>query len=229
MLISAFILGLAGGMHCVGMCSPLVMVVNSRSNGRSVISTYNAGRIFTYGLLGLTASVVGIAIQLSNLQQFVSILIGTILLLVGIGTIKNVKIPFVTPFLIRAITLVKLYYGKALLKRGWAPVFAMGMLNGFLPCGLTYVAMSYGLVADSLFEGWMFMIVFGLGTMPAMVGSPWLIKYLSNRFQFRLSRFSSFLLIVASLLVIGRAVVPQVHGHEQTVVEGKADTEVLCR
>ena len=93
MWITALILGFAGSLHCVGMCSPLAMAV-SNVTPRALLNRfiYNMGRILTYGVLGASIGSLTMILPLSKYQNLVSILLGIILLFVGAGLMStNIK------------------------------------------------------------------------------------------------------------------------------------------
>src|SRR5687768_1776813 len=97
MLWTAFILGFAGSLHCMGMCSPLAMSVTSLSVN-VILSrfVYNMGRIITYGILGGVVASAGLGFPLTKYQNLLSILLGLSLLVVGLAGVSMFRVPFVT-------------------------------------------------------------------------------------------------------------------------------------
>lgn len=165
----AFFMGLFSSVHCVAMCGPLLLTVN-KMNGYSVIMLintiiYHLARILTYGVLGLVLGGFGFLAVLQGWQQGFSIATGIILLVFGVGYIlgTNNKMVKLQSFAIQPF--VKLV-GKWLNKPGG--VFFVGVLNGILPCGLVYVALASAMNSDSLVYSFLFMILFGLGTLPLL-------------------------------------------------------------
>src|SRR5688572_12798669 len=141
MLWTAFILGFAGSLHCMGMCSPLAMSVTNLS-ANVILSrfVYNLGRIMTYGIVGSVVASVGLGFPLTKYQNLVSILLGLSLLVVGLAGVSTFKIPFVTNALGSFSLLLKKLFSKFLQKRGYLSTFILGSLNGVLPCGLSFLA-----------------------------------------------------------------------------------------
>ncbi|MBK5280182.1 MAG: sulfite exporter TauE/SafE family protein [Bacteroidia bacterium] len=228
MLLTALILGFAGSLHCVGMCSPLIMAVTAKRPFIAQKLFYNTGRIFIYGGLGVIASTAGIFIHLSAYQQVLSFIIGGVLLIIGFGGITGVKIPFVSAGIVRFTIWLKMKFGYVLQHKGpWSSV-VLGMLNGLLPCGLTYLAMTYCLTLSTWWEGFLFMFFFGLGTWPVMLGATSLLGLSSVFIKRNLSRLTTILFLVSGCLLIGRAFF--IHDHQNVQQQSEfAQSEVICR
>jgi sulfite exporter TauE/SafE len=172
MLWTAFILGLFGGLHCAGMCGPIALAIPLREGRiQNVIhkSLYNTGRIVTYAILGVLAGLIGQSFNMAGWQQGLSVGLGVFLILVIIFSgFSNLDVPLVRPIL--ALTnSVKKSFSYFLRKRSFGSAFAMGMINGILPCGLVYVAMAASIAGGSIESGAAYMLVFGVGTVPVML------------------------------------------------------------
>jgi len=102
------------------------------------------------------------------------------------------------------ISLLKIYFGKFLSLKGSWTTFILGSLNGLLPCGLTYLALTYCLVLPSANAGFFFMLLFGLGTWPVMIGLTWIINRSMRKFNFSYHKISTAVLLVSGILLIGR-------------------------
>lgn len=161
-------MGITGSLHCAGMCGPIMMVMQfqflegwKRAAG---IAFYHVGRISVYAMLGALLFSIKSAFT-PQLQQYVSIILGSFLLLIGITTflpnIIKVKLPWTN--------LVTGSIGKFLAKPGLAALFMSGILNGLLPCGLVYMALSASLAAGNLLDAVAYMYAFGAGTVPVLV------------------------------------------------------------
>lgn len=173
----AFILGLVSSLHCVGMCGPLAMMVPGSRPGQSGISLrgvglpliYNLGRALTYGLFGLVFGLVGRGFAWFGWQQKISIALGLIILLSlvlpGLLQKANPLNHHIQNFMqgLRTRMAKLLFRGKP------GSVFAFGLLNGLLPCGMVYMALAGAMATGSAMEGGLFMFLFGLGTAPAMM------------------------------------------------------------
>jgi len=176
-LFSALSLGFLGSLHCVGMCGPISLALSSGKRqfwlGRLL---YNLGRTTTYVLLGLVVGIFGQSLSLAGLQQSLSIILGIswllILLLLPNWENRLLKLPFLKKFLIK----IKGGLSGLIQKRSIPLMYNAGIMNGFLPCGLVYVALSGAMASNSLEESLAFMALFGLGTIPAMLA----LSFFSN-------------------------------------------------
>jgi sulfite exporter TauE/SafE len=103
----------------------------------------------------------------------------------------------------------------------------MGTLNGLLPCGLVLIALSYCLTLQAPLEGFTFMMMFGAGTLPVMLGLTSIIPTLVKKFRFNMYYVTSGMLIVSGLVLIARVFIMHVP-HNANIQEGVIDI-VLCR
>lgn len=169
---AAFILGLVGSLHCAGMCGPLALALPRVSEGYGSFVAgrllYNIGRVVAYASIGLVFGLVGSSLALGGFQKWVSIGLGAILLLSAAGfTLKPVNASGW-----RLFRIVRGIFGKLLKTQSYAALFALGVVNGFLPCGLVYVAAAGVAAAGSLVGSVGGMVAFGLGTVPVMLVIP---------------------------------------------------------
>lgn len=200
---TAFLLGFAGSLHCMGMCSPLVALV-SRTRSMSKRIIYNLGRIVPYTILGGVAGAFGSLIHFSNLQFWFAIGFGIVMITLGFAG-GSFSFPLITPLVAKMISKIKMWFSFYLAKKNSASIFFLGMLNGFIPCGLTYIAASYCILLPDAFNGILFMITFGLGTFPAMIGSPWVISKLAILFSLNAKRMMAIVVVVLGCSIIARA------------------------
>ncbi len=187
-MLLAFLLGLTGSLgHCVGMCGGVALLVSRRgvaSGWRLLLA--HLGRITTYGLLGLTAGALGdtVRVALPGLHQLQGVLAlgvaGTAVYL-ALALLGRVPSPEI---LLAGLTrrwgrtfqhLTAATTADGARPTTVAPVFAIGLLWGFLPCGLVLTALLTAGVAGSPWHGTLTMLAFGLGTWPALLGVGWLM------------------------------------------------------
>lgn len=217
MFVTPFLIGLAGSLHCIGMCNPLVMAVSKA--GKNAIYrnlAYNAGRIFTYALLGVLISFIGMGLSLAGMQHGISIVAGIAILVIGFANIRITAPSFINKKLIKLTTVIR---GKFTLR----PVF-MGMVNGLIPCGMTLVALGYCVTLESPVEGFIAMIFFGLGTMPAMFGISAILKKIVTMLNLSYQRIQATLLILSGVILIGRGIT----NFEATGNHQKEEGIVVC-
>lgn len=225
---TAILMGLAGSLHCAGMCSPLAMAITSRKPFLQHKLVYNSGRIITYGLLGASAAAFGSLFSLTYYQTIISFGVGAIFLLLGMGAISGVNIPYLTVGLTRFTSYVKSLFGFWIQRKGIAAVFVMGMLNGLLPCGLTYLAMTYCFILPAAVDGFIFMLLFGLGTWPVMIGITWLMGIGFRKITLNYQKITTVVFILLGVWMVARGFMnPTAHQHQPLV--GTVPTEEpLC-
>lgn len=171
MFWAALVLGLIGSLHCLGMCGPLVAAISitDASRGKTVqnASIYHGMRILAYGVLGLLPGILGEGLKISGWQKDVSLWMGLAFILLFIWTVLS-KSSFHLGSVAAINHSVQNLMRPLLQREGHTRLMALGFLNGFIPCGMTYMAMASALAAPSLWESVVFMMVFGLGTTPAL-------------------------------------------------------------
>jgi hypothetical protein len=166
----AIALGLFGSLHCAAMCGPLLLAlpVAPGGPGRFIAGRliYQLGRVTTYCLLGLTGGLIGRSIFLVGLQRWLSIALGVAVLA---GFLLSKKLSVSAP-VVRLVGRLKAAMGSQFRQPGWRSLALLGLLNGLLPCGLVYVAVAGAVSRGNLAGGLVFMALFGLGTLPMMLG-----------------------------------------------------------
>ncbi|QJR79304.1 sulfite exporter TauE/SafE family protein [Alteromonas pelagimontana] len=212
-ILSAFLIGLAGGVHCVGMCggiaTALRVVTPPNANPWPYTLSYNIGRISSYTAAGAITGAIG---QISTsylpiagpvLAIFSSLMLLALACYLGqwwqglrvvekagsriwkrIQPISKRFLPFRTP-------LHALPYG---------------MIWGWLPCGLVYSTLTWALASGSAADGALVMLCFGLGTLPTLLaasaGAKWLVSGFRNpvfrqMIAFLLFAYASWLMVKA--------------------------------
>jgi len=225
MWLTALILGFAGSVHCLGMCTPLAMAVTSMRPA-AVLNriVYNAGRITIYSLAGALVASAGMIIPLYRYQNVFSIALGLTLLIVGLGGIKRLRIERWSR-VVQHITLkIKSMFAAQLTRKTRGAMFVLGALNGLLPCGLTLTALTWCITLRGPLDGFNFMLLFGAGTLPVMLGLTGILPALANKFNWNIQKLTTTVLIVSGCILIARVFfvhIPQ--GNEETLVE------IICR
>lgn len=207
--------GLLGGFgHCIGMCGPLVASYTLHDNaGRNVSSAYsfvphllyNIGRITTYtfigALMGFTGSFVNIAGKFAGFQNAVSVIAGVVMIIMGLGVAGILRsaayIEKHNGFILRAVKVV--LEGESV----WR-YYPLGILLGFLPCGLSYSAFIAAAGTGSLPQGLLFAFIFGLGTAPALLLFGLIINYLSAKVRGWVYKTGGLVIIGMGLYFIRR-------------------------
>ena len=183
MLYTAFVLGLLGSFHCIGMCGPIAFALplDRSSKGKMLFQTflYHLGRLITYSLIGVLFGLIGRGLFLSGIQQRLSILMGIIMIATVVIPVKVFNRFQITKPLYKIIGQVKKQLGLYLNKKSNKSIFLIGFFNGFLPCGLVYMALIGAVATSNTFLGASYMFLFGMGTIPMMT----LAVYAGNVFK----------------------------------------------
>lgn len=208
MLVSALILGLLGSLHCVGMCGPIAfMLPVDRSNSFkkvSQIGIYHFGRLLAYSIIGLVFGLVGKSLYIFGIQQQLSIIIGVLMIIVVLLPNKTIGKYNLSKPLYKIISKVKTGLGKALKKKTADTFLTIGFLNGFLPCGLVYMAVFGAVATGSLLQGSLYMILFGVGTIPLMTSAIYLGKFLNSTIKQRIQKAIPVFVVIIGVLFILR-------------------------
>ena len=174
MLYAAFILGLLSSLHCIGMCGPIAMMLPVERNNpaKKVLQllTYHCGRIAAYATIGLLFGLIGKGLFLAGMQQRLSIIMGFAMIAIAIVPEKIFsKYNFSKP-VFKILSEIRSTIGKRLKSKSFSSLFLIGLLNGFLPCGMVYAALFGAIAMENTGFGVLYMVLFGLGTVPLMSG-----------------------------------------------------------
>jgi sulfite exporter TauE/SafE len=200
--ISGLVIGIMGSLHCIGMCAPLSMVIHSPAMWKSRL-VYNSGRLLTYGFIGLLVGFIGQLVAMGGIQQVLSLMAGVVLLIAAFFPYLSKKLQSSPSWYNRLIAALKRAMGAYIRKRGWGSSLMVGMLNGLLPCGLVYLALAGAALAGSASGGMIYMLFFGLGTIPAMMLAPLIGKWLHQHLGFDLNKaFPVFLGILGFIFIL---------------------------
>lgn len=205
--IAVFLVGLLGGTHCVAMCGGIVGALSVQMPGQSarqwpIHLAYNLGRITTYTALGVFAGAIGSAGMLFGdvLPVQLALYVAANLMLILLGLYLTGITQLLAP-IERAGGIiwrrVQPLTARFLPARSVGRALPLGLLWGFLPCGLVYSVLTTALVTGSAARGGALMLAFGLGTLPNLMLAGMLFK------RFRDLTRDSRVRIVAGLLVLG--------------------------
>jgi sulfite exporter TauE/SafE len=208
MLYTAFIFGLISSFHCVGMCGPIAMMlpVDRKNEAKRVvqISLYHLGKLTAYGLLGLIFGLLGKSFYLAGLQQQMSIILGILMIVVAVVPEKMfAKYNFSKP-VYKIITKIKSSLGQHFKNKSYRSLFTIGLLNGFLPCGMVYVAIFGAIAMQSVSLGILYMILFGIGTIPLLTAVVYLSNILSLSFRKTIQNMIPLVAVIIGMLFIIR-------------------------
>ncbi|PIF01686.1 MAG: hypothetical protein CR994_00055 [Maribacter sp.] len=208
MLLSALALGLMGSLHCVGMCGPIAfMLPVDRGNSlKKIVQTalYHVGRLLAYGLIGLVFGLLGKGLYVFGMQQKLSIIIGVVMIIVVLTPYKTFGEHNFSKPIFRIVSKIKNRLGKELRKKSPDTFLTIGFLNGFLPCGLVYMALFGAIAMGSAIEGSLYMVLFGLGTVPLMTTAIYMSGFLQSSAKRRIRQLIPVFVVVIGVLFILR-------------------------
>jgi hypothetical protein len=222
LLALAFAGGLAGSLHCLGMCGGLVALVGrGPQTGAAAwrrVGLYNLARVNMLTALGAAAGAAGALVvawgPLDAAERVLAVVAGIVAVAVGLETL-GVLAPRGRWLASRLHRGVGSAVRELLASRSaWVPI-AFGTLNAFLPCHLIYAFLAMAAATGSVGRGALTMFAFGLGTVPAMMLAGRTAALLPARMGPRLVRVAGGLVVVVGLVTIARAFggPPALHVH----------------
>lgn len=206
-VISAILIGFAGSLHCAGMCGPLMLsALYDKNNSTLSVKrwvSYHAGRLSAYATWGMLFGMIGTSLTIFGWQQNISIALGVIIIITAISLMAFPNLEAI----IGNMIFFRLLKEKLITKYGLQKknnIFLKGILNGILPCGLVYMAMAGAIGMQNPFKGGLFMLLFGIGTLPVLfivliAGSK--ISYSLRKYFFA---FYPYMILIIGLLLIIR-------------------------
>lgn len=207
MLFSALIFGLLGSFHCIGMCGPIAFMLpvdREKPIKRFLqITSYHLGRLFTYSFIGLLFGFLGKGFYFFGFQQQLSIIVGLLMILVILFP-KILQRLSLSKKISTVILKIKNSLGKELRKKGNDTFFTIGFLNGFLPCGLVYMAIFGALTTSNAFTGSLYMFLFGIGTIPLMTAFVYLGNFTKGNFRKNIQKAIPVMVVFIGALFIVR-------------------------
>jgi sulfite exporter TauE/SafE len=164
----AVLMGLAGSLHCAGMCGPIVLVMPFQALSGfgkwTGIFLYHFGRVSVYAVLGLSLHSFTSLFR-PQWQQYISLILGGCLLISGLISFFSGRFRVRLPW----SDFVAGRLGRFMGSPRFSTLFITGALNGLLPCGLVYMALSMAVTAGTALQAMTLMFAFGLGTVPMLV------------------------------------------------------------
>jgi uncharacterized protein len=215
-LISAWLVGALGGLHCFAMCGGLLAAVAARDGStqplfpaRTVAArqlAYHAGRIATYALLGAAFGAAGAVVlkaaDLLPLQRALYLAANIFLLLLGASlALGTPGVPWLQRAGATAFGVV-LPIARPLLQRpGAAGRIALGLIWGLVPCALVYSVLPLALFAGGAWQGAAVMLAFGLGTLPNLLAAGVLLARAKRALEGKVLRYAAAAVLIAFALL----------------------------
>lgn len=207
-LWTAVTIGFFGSFHCLGMCGPIALALPGRGGAAGRFAAgrllYNFGRITTYSLMGALFGIFGHSAALAGLQQSLSIALG-ILIIAGV-LIQSPRLARWWQAWSSRMPFARLQQAirRQFSRQGMPALYTIGLLNGLLPCGFVYMGLAGSLTTGSVTGGALYMMLFGLGTFPAMFGIALAPDLLTFRMRARINRVIPYLTLSVGLYLVYR-------------------------
>ena len=187
-LFTAFLAGLMGGAHCIGMCGGLVAAMSLQGGQRQPFSFhlgYNLGRLASYTVAGALAGLIGSAALLSEqffpAQTVLFVLAQVMLILLGLYLAGlNQAVLWLEHAGGLLWKRLQPLFGHLLPIRSLGGALAAGAVWGWLPCGLVYSVLVSALASGNAGSGALLMLAFGLGTLPNLLAMGWAAERLRS-------------------------------------------------
>lgn len=207
-ITAPLLLGLLGSLHCFGMCGPIALAlpVNQFTPMKKhfAIFLYNIGRTLSYVVLGIIVGNIGELLVMSGFQRWLSITAGASIL-IGL-IIKYTSIIQIKPFgpFVNFINYIKAKLSLSLRHKSTLFFAITGFLNGLLPCGLVYMALTAAAALGSVNDALWFMFVFGMSTWPVMASMSYLINLASKKLRSGINHAMPYVLALMAVLILVR-------------------------
>lgn len=215
-LFSAFIVGFLGSFHCAGMCGPIALALQVSKEGSSAVIgrlIYNAGRILTYSLLGLIVGIIGHRIAMAGFQKSLSIASGVLIIVIAAVSIFSPRIIYLNVAATKYTQKIKSIFRNLFGKKSKTTLFLIGSVNALLPCGFVYLALAAAIATGNYIHSMLYMMLFGLGTLPMMFGISYAGNFFGLRFRRVFSKINPYVAIVLAAFLIYRGFMMSIPGH----------------
>ncbi|GIZ09394.1 membrane protein [Flavobacterium sp. UMI-01] len=190
------------------MCGPIAMMLpvdqyNPVKKTTQII-TYHLGRLTAYGMIGLLFGLLGRGLFIAGFQQKLSVFIGiAMILVVLLPERKLAQYNFSKP-IFRMVSQIKSRLGQQFKNKSYRSLFTIGLLNGFLPCGMVYVALFGAVAMQSASLGVVYMFLFGLGTVPLMSIVVYIQRFLTVSVRNKIQKVLPYVAVLIGILFILR-------------------------
>jgi len=230
-----FLIGVLVSFHCIGMCGGLVVTYTARHHAKEKVKTnislphlqYNAGRMFSYTLIGGILGGVGSFFVINpTFTGTITLIAGGFMVLMGLSLLTNFK--WLEKIKLRTPTFIaRFLYNQRHTRKPKGP-FIIGLLNGFMPCGPLQAMQIYALASGSITRGALSMGIYALGTVPLMFGFGAFISLISQENIKQIMKFSGAVVIVLGLFMFNRGLINFGYGFRTLVFsESISQTEYL--
>lgn len=205
----AFFLGFAGSLHCFGMCGPIAFAIAvDRNNYLKMILQniiYQFGRVFSYSVLGIFFGMIGYGFSLAGFHKILSLLLGLGMMTSVLLSKKRLnRFRLLSPYVLW-LGQLQSALGGFIRKKTFSALFITGLFNGLLPCGLVYVAVTAAMSMGNTLSGGLFMLYFGMGTVPLMFFTVIIGNFIDLRIRNKIFRVAPLMIFFVGFILVLRS------------------------
>jgi len=197
-----------GSFHCAGMCGPIAIALPLHGNSipQKIFggTLYNLGRTLTYGIMGAIFGLLGQGVQMIGFQQKVSVIMGAIMIISVLFPSLFKHQYSMDRSWFSFVGRLKKAIGKMFSVRSFSSLFFIGLLNGLLPCGLVYMAIAGAIGTGEVLLGSLYMIMFGLGTIPMLLSISIAGNILNAAVRRKINRLIPVLVVIVGIFFVLR-------------------------
>lgn len=197
----AFMAGMLGSSHCLGMCGALVsgyFMNAGPSKSYLPYFVYQIARIFVYSMVGMAAAALGVVLVSSGIfgkmQSILQMFIGSVVIILAMGILG--WIPFQGSVKLIPMKLLRKSYAASRTQGPLLGAMTAGLINGLMPCPLTFAMAVKATTAATIPEGGLLMLTFGAGTLPTMLFISVAFGKMNANFRGLMLKFAAFIMIV---------------------------------
>ena len=207
-VVSGLVLGFLTSFHCIGMCGPIAIALplHGANKWQKAIGgvLYNLGRTTTYIVFGFILGLFGQGLGALGFQRWVSIIAGALMIITVLSP-SLFKSNFSASGIFGSLlTKVKLALKKLFSTKSFGSLYLIGLLNGLLPCGPLYMAFIISTGTGNAITAAVFMLMFGLGTIPLLFAITILGNFISLSIRNKINNFLPVLIVIIGILFILR-------------------------
>lgn len=208
LFISAFSIGLLSSIHCVGMCGPLALALpldrTSIHKTYLGIFIYHFGKTLAYITLGIIIGFFGKHLPLAFSQQRLSVFAGIFIIIFALYPLLFKKSNIIQSKVFMFMQPIQKALAKRIKTQRTSTLFSIGVLNGFLPCAMVYMALVGALTTGQMIDSVLFMLIFALGTLPAMMGLQILGASIGQKLRHKIQVYLPYMMVLIGLFFILR-------------------------
>jgi uncharacterized protein len=220
---ASWTIGFLGSFHCLGMCGPLILAYSLHTRGSRNPAlrfdgavfhgeilhhlAFHSGRLLTYGFLGALGGLLfhfaSVDRLFLHLRSGMTLLGGVLMIFLGLVLLRAIPLPRLTLFP-AGDTEGKRFLGRLLESPSGGSKVALGMAVGFLPCGLSWAMIVKAATTQNALAGFVIMLAFGLGTVPALFLPGLFASILSVKLRVAGEKLAALSVIAMGLMLVSK-------------------------